>query len=110
MREYILFAILIILFLAVILFTRYLNKPVKGLFVVYYLALGILFIIVEERIDNNLIICVVNALYQLLILRCMSYLKILFISSAVVVVLPLPPSRTLWIVVTFYRQIFTIGF
>ncbi|SNZ16001.1 hypothetical protein SAMN05421503_2827 [Terribacillus aidingensis] len=53
MREYILFAILIILFLAVILFTRYLTKPVKGLFVVYYLALSILFVIIKKRIDNK---------------------------------------------------------
>ncbi|PAD39791.1 hypothetical protein [Terribacillus sp. 7520-G] len=52
MQEYILLVILLVLFLAVIIFTRYLNKPVKSLFSIYYLALGTLFIVVKERIDN----------------------------------------------------------
>ncbi|MFP7478268.1 hypothetical protein [Terribacillus saccharophilus] len=52
MQEYILIIILLVLFLSVILATRYLNKPVKILFTVYYLALGALFVIVKERINN----------------------------------------------------------
>ncbi|MFP7494368.1 hypothetical protein SFC66_11320 [Terribacillus saccharophilus] len=52
MQEYILLVILLVLFLAVIIFTRYLNKPVKTLFIIYYLALGFLFILVKERIDS----------------------------------------------------------
>lgn len=52
MQDYILLAILLVLFIAVILSTRYLNKPVKILFTIYYLALGALFVIVKERIDH----------------------------------------------------------
>ncbi|SDD35005.1 hypothetical protein SAMN05421663_109129 [Terribacillus halophilus] len=52
MQEYILFVILLVLFIAVIIFTRYLNKPVKSLFTIYYLVIGVLFIIVKERIDS----------------------------------------------------------
>ncbi|PAF21043.1 hypothetical protein CHH49_13425 [Terribacillus saccharophilus] len=52
MEEYILITILLVLFLAVIIFTRYLNKPVKGIFIIYYLVLGSLFVIVKERIEN----------------------------------------------------------
>lgn len=52
MQEYILLAILLVLFLAVILSTRYLNKPIKSLFIIYYLVLGALFVIVKERIDK----------------------------------------------------------
>nr|WP_318540394.1 hypothetical protein [Terribacillus saccharophilus] len=53
MQDYILLAILLVLFLAVVLFTRYLNKPVKILFTIYYLVLGALFVVVKERIDNT---------------------------------------------------------
>lgn len=52
MQDYILLAILLVLFIAVILSTRYLNKPIKILFTIYYLALGALFVIVKERIDH----------------------------------------------------------
>lgn len=53
MQDYILLAVLLVLFLAVVLFTRYLNKPVKILFTIYYLVLGALFIVVKERIDST---------------------------------------------------------
>lgn len=52
MQEYILITILLVIFLTVILSTRYLNKPVKILFTVYYLVLGTLFVIVKEPINN----------------------------------------------------------
>ncbi|MEC0282856.1 hypothetical protein [Terribacillus saccharophilus] len=53
MQDYILLAVLLVLFLAVVLFTRYLNKPVKILFTIYYLVLGALFVVVKERIDST---------------------------------------------------------
>ncbi|SEO11035.1 hypothetical protein SAMN04489762_3494 [Terribacillus saccharophilus] len=53
MQDYILLAVLLVLFLAVVLFTRYLNKPVKILFTIYYLVLGALFVVVKERVDST---------------------------------------------------------